>query len=1507
MKKNELRKLFFKSLLLFVVSLSFASCSNLFGGVDSGSSSSESKPAEAQNQPKTFTVTGDIKITEELTLSGAIPEEYRSLFSNNSQERTAFPTVSTTGYYVTATDGDITVSLDSNLITTTANGASFTMTLSAENPEKVWTIEAGIKASFNGSPVVILKDSCTVTPPTFYHEFVIKPLTIDENSKGNVDLDISYQTSGTADELVLYFDNTKITAVAANGEALSTTKITLKNRKAGSYKAKLVFKKNGYVVYTDYQGINIFPNMTTNTWVNSGGNGPITVSGNTSTYKITEAMVQDYLLTQIYVGKTKIGNTEISASATTGNGTVFAPFASFSKAIDYLQKRGDTSKDYTIWISGEITGAQTISDGTAESPTTVLAKSLTISGVTGNTTDSLNGGSSGSVLLVDTSVPVTITKLKITGGKGTSTTITSTLTTNSGGGINIKSGTLTLSTDTWVTGNYAAYGGGVYVASGATLFMTGNSLVGDLITNSTTTASSTTDCANYAISYGGGIYVNGGELYLGYTTATSVDSNFTGGVNRNFCPQGSNTSYAWGGGIYYKGPTFKMSNGTVSYNYAYMDGGGLTISGENTNFYFSGGRISNNTARKEGGGIFLRDKANIFMSGSALIGDTGTDMTDSSKFSNQVSANDGNGGGGIYTEGAPKLYLGYTDASHTADFTGGICHNYSAKGGGGMKLTNAEVYIAGGNINYNSAATSGGAIELSTTLNLTGGTFTSNKCGTDGNGGAICFSGGTFNFNGGATFTSPSAKNNDIYISGNLKLTFAGTATTGSAVITPSAWTRGKQIFAAASGVTITDDMLSQFSLTDSYWSIVKSGSGTSTIGKMDCPKIYVAGNNKNSTFGNPSDTDGEGTKAKPYASIAKAAAICWTSETDYKIIVSGEITGVAQSIPSSVNTSIAKTITIEGYEGNTKDKINRNLTAAPTDSTSGTALTISTQVPVTIKNLTITGGYADGTSDDDQSGGGIKIAAGSKVTMDTGAVIDDNYAKKYGGGVYISGSSSELTVKTGAMIGRTSETTASNTNIANNSNSSGVQGGAIYAYNGANVTISGGTISYNAALGGAAVFLKASETAGSTLIISGNSLITRCRGEGLGGAIYIEGTVAGKPINKISMTGGTINNCYGYNGSIFVGKNGIFELGGSASIPWSDNDEEKENYIYLDYTGGEIGSIKITSALSNHDNSNTIKVYPTGPINIDNSDAYITAATSNLLTSELSKIGFRWTIREGYANRLFLIDTTLDSTGKSAYYRLYRGTKLPSEAKSVGDIVFNDGSATPYSNGLELHNDQKAAAVAVIFYSGTGLNNGSDTTKRTLGIGMAWRASDGAPQSNWCHDDAAYANTRINAIECSESGSTGNYTFTGRKNGKDNFTQFESISNISKYPAFNYAYTYASQTGSGVSGTIYSTGWYLPSIAELYQVWKQKTNVNGVLELCGHTKLRESIDYGDGTGSWTYFWSSTTTADTYWGDPSYYNYAATIDFMNGDVGGYSRWDTSDQYGGQNFCAIREF
>ncbi|MBQ9626127.1 MAG: hypothetical protein IJR40_03020 [Treponema sp.] len=80
-----------------------------------------------------------------------------------------------------------------------------------------------------------------------------------------------------------------------------------------------------------------------------------------------------------------------------------------------------------------------------------------------------------------------------------------------------------------------------------------------------------------------------------------------------------------------------------------------------------------------------------------------------------------------------------------------------------------------------------------------------------------------------------------------------------------------------------------------------------------------------------------------------------------------------------------------------------------------------------------------------------------------------------------------------------------------------------------------------------------------------------------------------------------------------------------------------------------------------------------------------------------------------------------------------YLGTKAPSEPKEVGDIVFNDGSAMAYTDFAALSDEEKnakkASAIALIFYKGTGLNSGDDTTtSRTLGVGL--KHSD---KIRWC------------------------------------------------------------------------------------------------------------------------------------------------------------------------------
>ena len=162
-------------------------------------------------------------------------------------------------------------------------------------------------------------------------------------------------------------------------------------------------------------------------------------------------------------------------------------------------------------------------------------------------------------------------------------------------------------------------------------------------------------------------------------------------------------------------------------------------------------------------------------------------------------------------------------------------------------------------------------------------------------------------------------------------------------------------------------------------------------------------------------------------------------------------------------------------------------------------------------------------------------------------------------------------------------------------------------------------------------------------------------------------------------------------------------------------------------------------------------------------------------------------------------------------------GTKAPGVAKAVGDIVFNDGSATPYTAELTLSDEQKAAAIAVIFKVDGG---------KTLGVGLKHNGSGLA----WCTSDAKAYNTNIKTIQCPASGAAGNFTFTGDTDGSDNLEQIASFLITAgladdttgkdadkRYPAFYFAKNYKN-TATNLEAA-YGNGWYLPTVAELFDI----------------------------------------------------------------------------------------
>lgn len=245
-------------------------------------------------------------------------------------------------------------------------------------------------------------------------------------------------------------------------------------------------------------------------------------------------------------------------------------------------------------------------------------------------------------------------------------------------------------------------------------------------------------------------------------------------------------------------------------------------------------------------------------------------------------------------------------------------------------------------------------------------------------------------------------------------------------------------------------------------------------------------------------------------------------------------------------------------------------------------------------------------------------------------------------------------------------------------------------------------------------------------------------------------------------------------------------------------------------------------------------------------------------------------------------------------------GTKPASIAKEVGDIVFSDGSAIPYTEDLELTETQKDNAVAVIFYKGTGLNNGNDkTTCRTLGVGFNIN-NDGL---EWCSCNANAYELSIDTIKCRPKDS--NYwcllfsdATANDKNGSDNLEQIaefltanekdDDTDDSSNYPAFYFAKNY------DAPGSAFDRGWYLPSLAEfnelIYAIFTDTDiDINYVLRLVINEEA--PINYCDNN-----YWTSTQSSDDVIEAYSIYKERGTIYYANEEKS-YTCCT----------CAIREF
>ena len=196
----------------------------------------------------------------------------------------------------------------------------------------------------------------------------------------------------------------------------------------------------------------------------------------------------------------------------------------------------------------------------------------------------------------------------------------------------------------------------------------------------------------------------------------------------------------------------------------------------------------------------------------------------------------------------------------------------------------------------------------------------------------------------------------------------------------------------------------------------------------------------------------------------------------------------------------------------------------------------------------------------------------------------------------------------------------------------------------------------------------------------------------------------------------------------------------------------------------------------------------------------------------------------------------------------------------SVGDLVLKDGTILSKDETPE-----SGTVAAVIVRAAT-------NDKPALGVGIVHK------QMAWCTQYAVGYGKDITALQGDK---TSDYM-----DGSDGWEKLKEAcsdaeNNPENYPAWNYCRNYGANTG--LEGDL-ATGWYLPTVAELYTIYQNKTVVDASLSKAGGSTF--------GTN---WYWSCCQ--ELFLND-----YAGWLDFGSGDMGGYYK-DYSNDY----VCSVRAF
>lgn len=736
-------------LILTVITFLFASCSNFFedsiSKIEEDTASSESTKAGGESV-KYVNVTGSIN------LEGAVPSAIRTAFPVNPNISSLTLTVRA----VNTTDSSDTVTGE---IVSGSNNTSYRISIPVGSTAKTYEIQIDAANSL-GTVLSGKSQAFTISQASPITEQNVILRAIQTEGTGTLSLKVGISTGlGIQSAKVTYNPDPEHTSSIATEKSsnictfaqgtINGTSIT-NGLACGSYLMTFEFYSGaldanhhvtGDLLYSFKQTVNIFKGLETNSWVKNGAEPYLTVSETSTQCIITATLIDEFTLTEIFVDSSLQNTDSTAAGYTSESGTFLNPCRTLSAAISKLNH---ADKDYKIYIKGSLSGAQIIPETlTDSSEGTYHAKSLTLIGYnglddSGIPQDSLDGGftsptSDGVTLKINSSVPVIIKNLMITGGNNA----------GDGGGINSK-GNLTLDSGALVCRNTAVCGGGVMNSGGELTIKSGA-----VIANNT--AYNTASDTNFTYG-GGGVYNYNGKLVMsGGQIKANTTNQCGGGIYNHMNDKDKITElYIYGdaviggdtdadgnkanvevdgyggGGIYNRGglvylgcTAYSAAGEADTYDYYEPDASKLV---EWT------GKISHNTSKAWGGGYLntFSSASSDGLSDAEKIKTTGiTHM-----MSGQISANTAVNGGGIAVHNGSlcPIHGGIIGGSSSADGNAA-----SQMGGGIYTMTKLNVYDA--TISNNSAPAGGGIYNVGI-LNF-GGTIKNNS--------ATSYGGGIFN------------------------------------------------------------------------------------------------------------------------------------------------------------------------------------------------------------------------------------------------------------------------------------------------------------------------------------------------------------------------------------------------------------------------------------------------------------------------------------------------------------------------------------------------------------------------------------------------------------------------------------------------------------------------------------------------------------------------------------------------------------------------------------------